>query len=149
MAEADAAKPTVWVKGLYDVVLMKVEALHRNWPRGDIAATRPFLTKQGAIENIPTRRKLEISWHPKEFAALVEILERERPTWQLTLDLAAYYRSGFRLAKMLTRNERTVPMIFYELELKELWETLVNLKKASEKKETLAQQVTSGSFWRQ
>ena len=73
--------------------------------------------------------------------------ERERPQWQLTLDLGNYYRNGFSKAKMLSGQQRTVPMVFYELEVKELFSTLLGLKMASEEKPTLAEELASGDFW--
>ncbi len=77
----------IWYAGICDRMLARILWWSQNWSRGDIFATRPFLTTTGKVENIVTKRLLKVPFHPEEFKQLVRILKIVKPVWELTADM--------------------------------------------------------------
>jgi hypothetical protein len=147
MAALETARAP-WVHGICDSMLRKVVLLDFHWPRGDVAATRPFMTKDGRIEDVATRRKVDILWLPREFEAMLAILKVHKPDWQLTLDLALFYKQGFKKTKMREGGLRLVSMVLYEFQVKELLKTMLDCRLAGKLvKPNLTEELKGGQFW--
>jgi hypothetical protein len=135
----------LWVRGVCDSMLLQVMDWQRRWESGAVAATRPFLGKDGAVEDVVTKRAVKVIFRPAELDHLVRILLAVRPEWEFSLDLEKFRTQGFSRGRLLTGNRRMVEMVSFRDDLVEIMAALV-LARSGESK-TVKEEISSGSFW--
>lgn len=118
----------LWFAGVCDSMLRVVELWAANWDRSPAYATRPFMTATGEIEDIVTKRVVQVAWLPVEFEHLVRILKAVRPNWPMTADLERAHAGGFRNCRLLPGGRRLMSMICYKQDALDLFEVLLQAK---------------------
>jgi hypothetical protein len=126
-------------------MFLKVLDWQRRWETGAVAATRPFLGQDGAVEDVVTKRAVKVAWHPVELDHLVRILLAQRPNWEFSMDLERFRTHGFRLGRLLVGKRRMVEMICFKEDLVEIVQALTEARFGQAK--LVKEEVGSGSFW--
>ena len=137
---------SLWVRGVCDSMLLKVRDWKRRWPAGAVAATREYMHKTGSVEGVPTKRAVQVAWHPKELEHLVRILKAARPEWQFVVDLEEFCGSGLRRGRLLPGGLYLTDMVAYGEDLAEILEIVTNAK-AGRMAGQVVKEVKVGSFW--
>ena len=133
-----------WVAGIGDQLLLTVARWAAAWPRGKVAGTRPYLRRDGTMEEVVTLRAVPVAWHPKVLRYLVDILEQVKPGWYFTEQMSQLY-SRIQKATLLPNGLRKVDMVCYYDELEELLRILKEFQETGGK--SLAESVLDESFW--
>ena len=135
----------LWVRGICDSMLVQVLDWQGRWESGAVAATRPFLGKDGVVEDVVTKRAVKVVLRPAEMDHLVRILLAVRPEWEFSLDLEKFRTQGFSRGRLLTGNRRLVEMICFKEDLVEIMSALTLARTGQSK--TVKEEIGSGSFW--
>jgi hypothetical protein len=114
------------------------------WPFGKVAATRQYMDKNGQLEDLVTKRANEIAWHPRELAELVRILKAVKPEWALTVDFSEFEKTQFPRARLLPGGRRLATMVAGPEDIKELVETLNNVRLG---RQAVVTEIEKGTFW--
>lgn len=127
----------LWFRPVCDQLLVKIQAWHDKYHRGEVYSTRLYANPIGVVEAIPQLYLHRVPLRPLELKNLVTIMQELAPKSKVTKDLVTVHEQmGSRFSsmpvasrpKLMMSGEWVIPLAYYQDDIKGIIDVLLRAR---------------------
>lgn len=125
---AGQATSPLWYRGASDVLLAKIQVWLKNYEKGVVSRTRPWLKPDGNTINLPMQYANKMIWKERELDYLIQVLTETGADAGLVSDIVRVRKNLVARSGMVAGNGYVVMMDFPKSDVQTMVDSLLKVK---------------------